>query len=81
MKSRMLRIPMLFVWLLFGMALILVPWSDLWDTNYFLYHYPVLGIFVKNPFLRGTISGLGFMNVLMSLEAFRHTDAAVARRT
>lgn len=81
MKSRMLRIPMLFVWLLFGMALILVPWSDLWDTNYFLYHYPALGIFVKNPFLRGAISGLGFMNVLMSLDAFRQPDAAVARRT
>jgi len=81
MKTRMLRIPMLLVWLLFGMALILVPWSDLWDTNYFLYHYPVLGIFVKNPFLRGAISGLGFMNVLMSLDAFRQPDAAVARRT
>ena len=80
MKSRMLRIPMLFVWLLFGMALILVPWSDLWDTNYFLYHYPALGIFLKNPFLRGAISGLGFMNVLMSLESFRNPDAAVARR-
>ena len=81
MKSRMLRIPMFLVWLLFGMALILVPWSDLWDTNYFLYHYPALGIFVENPFLRGAISGLGFMNVLMSLEAFRNPDAAVARRT
>jgi len=77
----MLRIPMLFVWLLFGMALILVPWSDLWDTNYFLYHYPALGIFVKSPFLRGAISGLGFMNVLMSLDALRRPDAAVARRS
>ena len=77
----MLRIPMLFVWLLFGMALILVPWSDLWDTNYFLYHYPALGIFVKSPFLSGAISGLGFMNVLMSLDAFRQPDAAVARRS
>lgn len=81
MKSRMLRIPVLFVWLLFGMALILVPWSDLWDTNYFLYHYPALGIFVKNPFLRGAISGLGFMNVLTSLDGFRRPDAAVARRS
>lgn len=77
----MLRIPILLLWLLFGMALILVPWSDLWDKNYFLYHYPALGIFVKNPFLRGAISGLGFMNVLMSLDAFRHPHAAVARRT
>ena len=75
------RVPILLVWLVLGLALILVPWSDLWDTNYFLYHYPALGIFVKSPFLRGAISGLGFMNVLMSLDAFRHPDAAVARRS
>jgi len=63
------------------MALVLVPWSDIWDTNYFLYHYPALGIFVKNPFLRGAMSGLGFMNILLSLDAFRRPHAAVASRT
>jgi len=77
----MLRIPILLLWLLFGMALVLVPWSDIWDTNYFLYHYPALGIFVKNPFLRGAISGLGFMNILLSLDEFRRSNAAVASRT
>ena len=53
-----------------GLALILVPWSDIWETNYFLYQYPALGLLLKNPFLRGAISGLGFMNVLLSLEEF-----------
>jgi len=81
MKNYMLRVPVLLFWLAFGLALILVPWSDLWDANYFLYHYPALGIFLKNPFLRGAISGLGFMNVLLSLDAFRHPHAAVASRT
>jgi len=31
--------------------------------------------------LRGAISGLGFMNVLLSLEAFRHRTPSAARRT
>jgi hypothetical protein len=75
------RVPILLVWLVLGLALILVPWSDLWETNYFFYQYPSLALFLKNPFLRGAISGLGFMNVLLSLEAFRRRTPAVASRT
>ncbi|HKV05288.1 MAG TPA: hypothetical protein VJO53_09305 [Candidatus Acidoferrales bacterium] len=79
--SRFVRVPVLLLWLVFGLALILVPWSEIWDTNYFLYQYPALGVFLKNPYLRGAISGLGFMNVLLSLEAFRHRTAGVASRS
>ncbi len=78
--SRIARIFVLVLWLVLGLALILVPWSDIWETNYFLYQYPALGLFLKNPFLRGAISGLGFMNVLLSLEGFRHRSAATASR-
>ena len=78
--SRIARIFVLLLWLVLGLALILVPWSDVWETNYFLYQYPALGLFLKNPFLRGAISGLGFMNVLLSLEGFRHRSAATASR-
>jgi len=79
--SRIARVILLLLWLAFGLALILVPWSDIWEANYFLYQYPALGVFLKNPFLRGAISGLGFMNVLLSLEAFRHRTPFAARRT
>jgi hypothetical protein len=48
--------------------------------NYFLYQYPALALFVKNPFLRGAISGLGLMNVLFALEAFRRRTAIVETR-
>ena len=71
---------MLLLWLEFGLVLILVPWSDIWESNYFLYQYPPLGLFLTNPFLRGAISGLGFLNVLFSLGAFRRRAAAVAHR-
>src|SRR5271154_6368097 len=79
--SRIARVIILLFWLLFGLALILVPWSDIWETNYFLFQYPALAIFLKSPYLRGAISGLGFMNVLLALEAFRHPTAAAANRT
>jgi hypothetical protein len=81
MISRIARIPILFLWLAFGLVLILVPWTEIWETNYFLYQYPALGIFLKNSFLRGAISGLGVMNVLLALEGFRQRDAGVESRT
>jgi hypothetical protein len=79
--SRIARITILLVWLVLGLALILVPWTEYWETNYLLYQYPALGFFLKNPFLRGAISGLGFMNVLLALEGFRHRADAAATRT
>jgi hypothetical protein len=79
--SRFARIGILLLWLVLGLALILVPWSDVWESNYFLYQYPALGLFLKNSYLRGAISGLGFMNVLLALEGFRHRSAAATSRT
>jgi len=79
--NRHLRVPLLLLWIAFGLALILVPWSNFWDANYFLYQYPSLGLVLRNAYLRGAVSGLGFMNVLLSLEGFRHRTASVANRS
>jgi hypothetical protein len=81
MFIRLLRVVLLLIWLELGLVLILVPWSEIWDVNYFLYQYPSLGLFAKNPYLRGAISGLGVMNVFLALEAFRRRTSAVASRT
>ncbi len=79
--SRVLRLLLAFLWLVLGLTLILVPWLDIWEANYFLYLYPTLALFLKNAFLRGAISGLGFVDVMLSIEAFRHGTAAVANRS
>ncbi|HYL67918.1 MAG TPA: hypothetical protein VEX69_02035 [Candidatus Limnocylindria bacterium] len=81
MFTRLLRVVLLLIWLEMGLGLILVPWSEFWDVNYFLYQYPSLALFVKNPYLRGAISGLGVMNVFLALEAFRRRTSALASRT
>ncbi len=79
--NRIARILLLLFWLAFGLALILVPWSDYWEANYFLFQYPELALFLKNGFLRGAVSGLGFMNVLLALEGFRRENTSVDNRT
>jgi hypothetical protein len=80
MLNRLLRVALLMLWLEVGLTLILVPWSDIWEANYFLYQYPALGIFARNPFLRGAISGLGLMNVFLSVAAFRRRPVVVQSR-
>ena len=72
-----MRVVLLLVWFELGVVLILLPWSSVWDINYFLYQYPALGFFIKNSYLRGMISGLGIMNVMFSLEAFRRKNPTV----
>jgi hypothetical protein len=78
MIARLFRVVWLLVWLELGLVLILVPWSEIWETNYFLYQYPSFAFFANNPFTRGEISGLGILNVFLALEAFRRRTAAVA---
>jgi hypothetical protein len=78
MMTRLFRVVSLLVWLELGLVLILVPWSEIWETNYFLYQYPSFAFFANNPFTRGAISGLGIMNVFLALEAFRRRTTAVA---
>lgn len=79
--NRILRVILLLIWIELGFALILLPWSEIWEMNFFLFQYPVLGFLIKNAFFRGAISGLGVMNVLLALESFRRPAATVVSRT
>jgi hypothetical protein len=77
MMNRLFRVVWLLVWLELGLVLILVPWSSIWEENYFLYQYPAMALFANNAFTRGAISGLGIVNVFFALEAFRRRTPAV----
>jgi hypothetical protein len=50
-----------------GIFLMLVPWSVIWERNYFLQVYPGLRPFLLDPTFRGAISGLGVANVYIVL--------------
>jgi len=79
--NRFVRWIFLLVWIELGFVLILVPWSEIWEVNYFLFQYPALGFLLKNPFFRGAVSGLGVMNVLWALQGFRRGVPIAAGRT
>lgn len=46
-----------------GLLLIVLPWSTFWERNYFVYAWPALRPVLMNPFVRGAVSGLGFVNL------------------
>jgi hypothetical protein len=47
-----------------GLLLLVWPWSDLWEQNYFPYLWPLLQPFMANDYVRGAVSGLGLLNVV-----------------
>jgi hypothetical protein len=66
--------------LLVGVILSIVPWTALWDANYLLQPYPALRLFVLSPFARGTVTGLGLVNIAMALhEVYLHLATRALR--
>jgi len=55
-----------------GLFLVVFPWSELWEHNYFASLAPEWRLYWNNAYLRGAVSGLGIVNVYISLvEIFR----------
>lgn len=61
-----------------GLLLLLVPWSGFWDRNYFAMASPLLSDFLRNNYVRGGVSGLGIVNLLIGFEEL--ASALWARR-
>jgi len=62
--SRLLIIALFFE---VGIVLMVVPWSNYWERNYFVESVPYVEAIATNTFVRGAISGLGLVNVFAGL--------------
>ena len=40
-----------------------LPWSGFWEKNYFAIAWPPLQSILTNNFVRGAVTGLGFVNL------------------
>lgn len=49
-----------------GVLLLVVPWSPFWEYNGMLQRYPELIPFLLSPFVRGAVSGLGVLDILIA---------------
>lgn len=50
-----------------GLLLLVVPWTDFLQRNYFVQGWPVVRDIVANGFVKGAISGLGLLNLWAGL--------------
>ena len=50
-----------------GALLLYLPWSNFWEQNYFLIHFPTLVPFALHPSVRGLVSGLGVLDIFVAL--------------
>jgi hypothetical protein len=80
MKS-FLRVVLSVDFFLLGVLLILLPWLGYWDHNYFLDKYPGLTPVLLHPSVRGAVTGLGVLDVLLAWNMLRGHSDSVATRT
>ena len=50
-----------------GMLLVILPWTPLWTQNSLFTTFPGLRTFLGNGFLRGLVTGLGFVNLWIGI--------------
>ncbi len=55
-----------------GFVLLLLPWTDLWDANYFSSLTPAWNPLWLSAYVRGAVSGIGLVNMWIGVaEAWR----------
>lgn len=75
-QKRLLRLTLALFTFEIGIFLVVFPWTDNWNTNYFQLLRPLQDLW-EQPSFRGALSGLGFVNIyiacLQVIYAFRKT--------
>jgi hypothetical protein len=61
-----------------GALLLYLPWSALWDKNYFLSQLVWLRPILLHPSLRGIVSGIGILDIFVGFGYF-NSRATAAR--
>lgn len=49
-----------------GLLLIILPWIEVWERNFFLSSYPEWRPFLTSTFTRGAVSGLGLLDCFVA---------------
>ena len=50
-----------------GVFFILIPWTRFWTFNAFLHNSAQLAILAENPFVRGFVSGIGVIHLIVGV--------------
>jgi hypothetical protein len=65
--NRLLRALQVILCFEMGALLFYLPWTVFWEQNFFLSHFPSLVPLLLHPSVRGLISGIGILDILLAL--------------
>ena len=65
--NKALRAMLIVLCIEMGALLVYLPWSNFWEQNYFLSHFPGFMRFALHPSVRGLVSGLGVLDIFVAL--------------
>ena len=65
--NRLLSALLVVVLFIMGAILFYLPWTAIWEKNYFLAHYPSLMRVLLHPSFRGVVSGLGVLDIFLAI--------------
>jgi hypothetical protein len=51
-----------------GLFFTVVPWTRIWTLNPLLHNHAALGVWVDNPFVRGFVTGVGVVHIMIGLK-------------
>jgi hypothetical protein len=55
-----------------GLFFTVVPWTRIWTMNSLLHSMPAVALLADNPFMRGFVSGVGVLHLIVGVrELFR----------
>ena len=60
-----------------GAMLFYLPWTGVWEQNYFLTHFPSLMRILLHPSFRGAVSGLGILDIFLAIRMIGSEGSAV----
>ena len=81
MSDRLGRVVLAFAWFDLGLLILLLPWTHLWENNSLLTSYPDLIPYMLSGYVRGAVSGIGLLDMIMAADALvRRRPASVATR-
>jgi hypothetical protein len=65
--NRILSALLVVICCLLGAILFYLPWTGIWEQNYFLVHFPSLMHILLHPAFRGAVSGLGILDIFAAI--------------
>jgi len=81
--NRLLAVAFILFCIEVGLFLVIVPWSELWDSNFLLDYVPYLRPFILHKLFRVLVTFLGGVDILIGLSELRHflRSFRIAKRT